>query len=131
MAKYKTALGKVLDMSALIAKNERTRAVGNMKVNARGDSIDAKGNIVKRVTEKVTENYGKTVGNRSAQPVRKPSRAGDSSPRNVRQQPKSTRGVNQRLPDAELTESEKELENDFNDDLEVEKIKARDNNNGR
>lgn len=131
MAKYKTALGKVLDMSALIAKNERTRAVGNMKVNARGDNIDAKGNIVKRVTEKVTENYGKTVGNRSAQPVRKPARAGDSAPRNVRQHPKSTRGVNQRIPDTELTESEKQLENDFNDDLEVEKIKARDNNNGR
>lgn len=128
MAKYKTALGKVLDMSALIAKNERTRAVGNMKVNARGDSIDANGNIVKRVTEKVTENYSKTVGNRSAQPVRKPARAGDSNSRNVRQQPKSTRGVNQRIPDTELTDSERELENDFNDDLEVERIKSRDNN---
>jgi hypothetical protein len=131
MAKYKTALGKVLDMSGLIAKNERTRAVGNMKVNARGDTIDAKGNIVKKVTEKVTENYGKTVGSRSARPVNRPSRPADSNPRTTRQQPKSNKGVNQRIPDTELTDSERELENDFNDDLEVERIKARDNNNGR
>lgn len=131
MAKYRTALGKVLDISGLIAKNERTRAVGNMKVNARGDTIDANGNIVRKVTEKVTENYSKTVGNRSARPVNRTPRSGDSSPRNVKQQPKSTKGVNQRIPDSELTASERELENDFNDDLEIEKIKAQENKNGR
>ena len=43
MANYKTAMGKTVDMAALAAKNEKTRAVGNMKVNARGDTIDAQG----------------------------------------------------------------------------------------
>lgn len=66
MAKYKTALGRTVDMSALAAKNERTRAVGNMKVNARGDTIDSMGNVIKSVTSKVNSNYAKTVGNRSA-----------------------------------------------------------------
>lgn len=131
MAKYKTALGKVLDMSALIAKNEKTRAVGNMKVNARGDVIDAKGNIVKRVTEKVTENYGKTVGNRSAQPVRKPARSGDNTPRPARQQVPANKGVNQKVNEKELTDYEKELENDMQDDDEIEKMKAQENKNGR
>lgn len=130
MAKYKTALGKVLDMSALIAKNERTRAVGNMKVNARGDTIDATGNVTKKVTEKVTENYSKTVGNRSAQPIKKQLRTGDTAPRNIRQQPKPTRGVNQRVSQ-ELTSHEKELENDLDDDLEVERIKSQENRHGR
>jgi hypothetical protein len=43
MAIHRTALGKQIDMAALAAKNEKTRAVGNMKVNARGDTIDGKG----------------------------------------------------------------------------------------
>lgn len=131
MAKYRTALGKVLDMSVLIAKNEKTRAVGNMKVNARGDTIDAKGNVVKRVTEKVTENYGKSVGNRSAQPVKKTIRSGDSSPRTGKPTPMPTKGINQRIDETELTQAEKELENELSDDIEVENIKAKESKNGR
>ena len=67
---YRSAQGKVVDMSALAAKNERTRAVGNMKVNARGDTIDSTGKIIIPVTQKVGEAYQKTVGNRSAQTKR-------------------------------------------------------------
>ena len=63
-------MGKTVDMAALTAKNEKTRAVGNMKVNARGDTIDAQGHIVKSATVKANDSYNKTVGNRSAQPVR-------------------------------------------------------------
>ena len=66
MATHRTAMGKSVDMSAILAKNEKTRAVGNMSVNARGDTIDAYGRIIKPVTAKVNEAYGKTVGNRSA-----------------------------------------------------------------
>ena len=66
MAKYKTALGRVVDMAALAAKNEKTRAVGNMKVNARGDTIDSMGRVTQSVTTKVNSGYSKTVGNRSA-----------------------------------------------------------------
>ncbi len=43
MSKYRTAMGKTVDMAALTAKNEKVRAVGNMSVNARGDTIDARG----------------------------------------------------------------------------------------
>ena len=42
---YKTARGKALDMGALILQNENVRAVGNMKVNARGDLIGNNGEI--------------------------------------------------------------------------------------
>ena len=71
MAVYRTAQGKQLDMSALVAKNEKTRAVGNMKVNARGDTIDGRGKIIEPVTAKVSKKYEKTVGNKSAMPVAK------------------------------------------------------------
>lgn len=124
MAKYRTALGKVVDMSTLAAKNERTRAVGNMRVNARGDTIDSNGNIIKPATNKVNEAYGKTVGNRAAQPTRKVPRSGDQTGRTVTK-PAPSGGVNQKIAEPEqLTEAERELEDDLDYDLEVEQIKS-------
>jgi hypothetical protein len=99
-----------------------------MRVNARGDTIDANGNIIKPATNKVNEAYSKTVGNRAAQPVRKAPRAGDQSPRTsnkpqVKPQPVRSGGVNQQILEP-LTPAEMELEEDLDNDLEVEQIKA-------
>ena len=108
MANYRTAMGKSVDMAALSAKNEKTRAVGNMKVNARGDTIDAHGRILRTATTKVNDSYNKTVGNRSAQPVRnKPTTP-----------PKPTIDLSQ------LNELEREIEGNLEDEIEIEKIKA-------
>jgi len=112
MATHRTAMGKSVDMSAILARNEKTRAVGNMSVNARGDTIDAHGRIVKPVTAKVNEAYGKTVGNRSAQ-------AAKNIPKN---QPKIQPDEPIEIP--ELTKEELELDEFLEDDIEVEKIKA-------
>ncbi len=125
--KYRTALGRTLDMSELIARNEKTRAVGNMKVNARGDTIDSSGKIIEPVTSKVTNNYAKTVGNKTAQPVRtnKVRRPGNDPT-----SPKKTavpQGATSAKP--ELTAYEKELEADMEDDFEVERIKAKESDN--
>jgi hypothetical protein len=105
-------MGKSVDMSALVSKNEKVRAVGNVKnLNARGDTIDAFGKVVKPVTEKVNNAYSKTVGNRSAQPTRpKPRLQPDAAPKPT-------------IDLAELTPEELELEESIEDDLEVEKIK--------
>lgn len=43
---YSSARGKIIDMGALRLRNEQVRAVGNMGVNARGDRIDSRGNII-------------------------------------------------------------------------------------
>lgn len=43
---YKTARGKQVDVGSMRLQNENVRAVGNMGVNARGDRIDAQGNII-------------------------------------------------------------------------------------
>jgi len=45
MKTVKTARGRTLDMSALAAKNEETRAVSNLNMNARGDIIDSRGKV--------------------------------------------------------------------------------------
>jgi len=105
MGKYRTAQGKTLDMSALIAKNEKIRAVGNLKVNARGDTIDSQNKVVVPATKKVGNGYQKTVGNKSANVVKNSS--------------------NITKPDQELTPEELELEAQLNEDLEIEQIKQK------
>jgi len=112
MTTHRTAMGKTVDMAAILAKNEKTRAVGNMGVNARGDTIDAYGRIIKPVTAKVNEAYGKTVGNRSAQ-------VNKNTPK---PKPKMQPDMPVEVP--ELTQHERELDEFLEDDIEVEKIKA-------
>jgi len=45
-AVYRSARGKEVDMAKLALQNELTPAVGNMKVNARGDKLGAGGAII-------------------------------------------------------------------------------------
>ena len=112
MAIVRSAMGKSVDMSALVSKNEKTRAVGNVKnINARGDTIDAFGKVIKPVTEKVSNAYSKTVGNRSAQPNRPKPRLQPDAPKPMQ------------IDTAELLPEELELEESLEDDLEIEKIK--------
>ena len=64
----RTARGRQLDMAGLIARQEKTRAVSNVKqVNSRGDEIDAQGKVVKPVNQVVAESYASQVGNKGAQ----------------------------------------------------------------
>jgi hypothetical protein len=56
---YKTMQGKTLDFDSIRLNNELVPAVGNMKVNARGDKIDSKGNIVKTRDQMVQETVAK------------------------------------------------------------------------
>jgi hypothetical protein len=65
---YKTAQGRLIDVGAMLLQNEKTRAVGNMKVNARGDHIDSENNIISSRTQQATKNY-----NRQAAQTVKPS----------------------------------------------------------
>jgi len=118
MKSYRSAMGKNVDMGALLAKNENTRAVGNMKVNARGDTIDSLGRVTRPVTAKVNQSYANTVGNKSANAVRnKPT--------------PSTPIISDPEIKEELTTAELELEESFEDDLEIEKIKAEELSKGK
>lgn len=55
---YKTAMGKSIDMGAMVLANEKVRAVGNQKVNAKGDIIDSNNNVVKTRQQQLAEQYG-------------------------------------------------------------------------
>jgi hypothetical protein len=58
MKRIKTAKGQILDMAALAAKHEKTRAVSNLNLNARGDIIDNR-NEVKVPREQISKEYYK------------------------------------------------------------------------
>ena len=58
MKTVKTARGRTLDMGTLAAKNETTRAVSNLNMNARGDIIDNRGNV-EILREKIQKEFYK------------------------------------------------------------------------
>ena len=55
---YRTAQGKQVDLDLLISRNELTPAVGNAKVNARGDELGPGGSIVRK-REDIMQDYYK------------------------------------------------------------------------
>lgn len=66
-SRYKTHRGREFNMSAFAEKNGDARAVGNASMNARGDIIDAKGNVkiptqsISRALSDVKNNENKSV----------------------------------------------------------------------
>jgi len=101
-------------MSQLVAKNEKTRAVGNMNVNARGDTIDGQGRIILPVTKKVGEKYQRTVSNRAANIVKR-------KPVDSFTPIESVPALETKI---ELTEEELEFLDTADEDNEIEAIKA-------
>jgi len=66
---YRTMQGDQVDIEALFHRNELTQAVGNMRVNARGDELGNKGEVVKTKEQRAKEYY-----DRMTAPKRGPGR---------------------------------------------------------
>jgi hypothetical protein len=60
---HTTMRGKELDMEKLSLRNELTPAVGNVRVNARGDEIGEGGKIVKTKEQILAEYYQRNARN--------------------------------------------------------------------
>lgn len=54
---YRSMQGKQIDLDLLIKRNELTPAVGNARVNARGDELGPGGKIIRKREEVVKEYY--------------------------------------------------------------------------
>lgn len=61
---YKTAQGRTVDFEQIRLTNELTPAIGNMRVNARGDQLGPGGNIVKTREQMLDEHYKTNVSKR-------------------------------------------------------------------
>jgi hypothetical protein len=58
---HRSMRGKIVDMEKLTKQNELMPAVGNMRVNARGDQLGEGGKIIKKREEIVAEYYKDTT----------------------------------------------------------------------
>ena len=58
---YRSMRGKAVDMDLLTKKNELVPAVGNAKVNARGDELGP-GGVIRRKREDIVKEYYSQVG---------------------------------------------------------------------
>jgi hypothetical protein len=54
---YKTMQGREVDMEKLVSQHELMPAIGNVRVNARGDELGPGGKIVKKREEVIAEYY--------------------------------------------------------------------------
>jgi hypothetical protein len=54
---YKSAMGKTVDLGALLLQNEQVRAVGNMNINARGDVVDSNNRVIDQKSRQVQRQY--------------------------------------------------------------------------
>ncbi len=62
MAKiYRTAQGRSLDIERLRLQNELVPAIGNMRVNARGDQLGPGGKVVKNREQMIDEHYQNNI----------------------------------------------------------------------
>lgn len=127
---HKTALGKPVDMAALRAKNEKTRAIGNMNVNARGDIIDSNNEIINDSTKRVNEHYMRSALNRLAQTQAKQAREAAERPPTPVNIPAPLSAQNQQTQRATADEtveledmlSESEMEFDQEDEIVSKEI---------
>lgn len=77
---YRTALGKNIDIDKIRLQNEETIAVGNMRVNARGDVLGRDGQVEQSKEERVINNrtnktYNKVVDDPIAESRTVPAQA--------------------------------------------------------
>ena len=69
---YRTMQGKEMDLDKLRIKNEMTLAVGNVKVNARGDELGPGGKIIKKREDVMTEyhTHADSIPTKAAKPAK-------------------------------------------------------------
>ena len=84
---YKTLQGKLIDMDMLRQKNELTPAVGNVRVNARGDELGRGGKIVRSREEVLKDYYAEADG----MPDEKMTRKAETKEEIKVEKPKTTR----------------------------------------
>jgi len=111
---YKSMQGNIVDMDLLRKKNELTPAVGNARVNARGDELGPGGKIIKKREDVVGEYYKNTkpVANENVartEPQEETAKTSTTKKKTTRAQKKAQEEV---VP----TNEEKQMFDEFDDD---------------
>lgn len=70
----KTAQGKRVDVDTILSKNEKVIAIGNRKVNGRGDLLGPGGKIVKTKDQIMKDYYALNTPTAIATPIETPKK---------------------------------------------------------
>ncbi|MEK9805210.1 MAG: hypothetical protein VW551_02820 [Euryarchaeota archaeon] len=113
---YTTMQGKQIDMDLLRKRNELTPAVGNVRVNARGDELGPGGKIIKKREDVIKDYY-----NNSSMPVAdEPSHLTQPASTEQVEKPKAstkkTSKAQKKVEEAELSKDEQEMFEDMDDE---------------
>lgn len=115
MAKiHNSAMGRPIDMAAMRIKHEKTRAVGNMSVNAHGDVIDSNNNIVTDNAKRVNAMYQKTMDAAARGKAKMEQQVVQEQPISAASSKKTT-GKSKKSPELELTQEEVNHLDEFNE----------------
>jgi hypothetical protein len=71
---YRSAQGKSVDLGTIMLQNEHVRAVGNMKVNARGDKLDSNNQVIDPKPQQIQRQNDRTSSVVSTAPIQTSSR---------------------------------------------------------
>lgn len=102
---YKTAMGKVVDMGAIMLQNESTRAVGNMNVNARGDRLNSGNKVIDKKSQQIKRQNKKQVASGSM-----PATTSNAALKRSQELEEITQDVFGELPEAVVEEPTVEVE---------------------
>jgi len=90
--KYKTMQGREIDMEKLMRQNEMMPAVGNMRVNARGDELGP-GGVVVRSREEVVAEYYETNPNAASKRIKQVVNPVQDNPQTAPQPVKTKKSI--------------------------------------
>jgi len=113
---YKTMRGKVVDMDLLQQRNELTPAVGNARVNARGDELGPGGKIIRK-KEKVIKDYYKNDDRPASETTTESSQLETKAKNNTGVKSNKTTRAQEKVESSAIKEDPKMAE-EFGDDVE-------------
>ena len=105
MRNTKTARGSIIDMSALAAKHETTRAVSNVAMNARGDRLNQDGSV-KVKAEDIAVAHQNMQEPPEQQPISNPK---PIEPKIEQAKPKAKSKKEQKMQDVEIPNLEEQF----------------------
>jgi hypothetical protein len=115
---HRSMRGKVVDMDLLRKRNELTPAVGNAKVNARGDELGPGGKIIRKREDIVKEHYAQAGRARPDSGAAKPKVAEAVEETVTLEKPVARRTTRKAVVQEPLTTAEEELLQDDADWIE-------------
>ena len=123
---YKSMQGKAIDMDMLRQRNELTPAVGNAKVNARGDELGPGGKIIRKKEDLLKEYYENSSSMPEEIAVKRAPKQ-EVAQETVTEKKTKTRTATPKIPDvASVVPEGKDLTDDWVEDADGNFVKPED-----